>query len=138
MRIFKPQNLVMLNQIDPFNPEPPERLIQLPGGFLSRSAVDLRHEKTLFTISIAQRFPHPNFAGAFVVIPGIVEEIDPSIYRSSNDPNSQVLINIWKSEVPSTNPNRGDLLASPAQISVNHCSPHLTADTFRLNPFNPP
>jgi hypothetical protein len=136
MRIFKPENLVVLNQIDPFDAEPPERFIQLPRGFLSRSPVDLGHEKTLFAISIAQCFPHPGFAGAVIVIPGIVEEIDSSIYRSPDDSNSEVLIDIWKSEVPSTKSDRGDLLASAAQISENHCLPQLTADTFRLNPFN--
>jgi hypothetical protein len=103
--IFKPDNFVMLNQIDTFNPETPQRFIQLPRSFLSRTPVDFGHEKSLFAISVTQCFAHADFAGAIVVVPGVVEEVDSSVQRTSYDPNSQIFIDIFHSEVPSTNSN---------------------------------
>ena len=76
MRIFVPQNFMMLDEIDALDLQTLKRFIQLPGRFLLRTAIDFRHDKCLFAVAIAKRFAHADLARPFVVIPAVVQEVN--------------------------------------------------------------
>ena len=57
VRILVAQDLVMLHEIDAVGLQPPQRLVELPRGFLPRAAVDLRHQEDAIAIAVAQRLP---------------------------------------------------------------------------------
>ena len=49
-------------QVDVVGLQPPQRLVDLPGGRLLRAAVDLGHEKDLLAVAVAKRLAHADFA----------------------------------------------------------------------------
>src|SRR5438876_3004300 len=85
MWIVIPQYLVMLHEIDAIGPQPLERLVELPHRFRVRSPVDLRHQKDLLPVAIAERPSHARLARTIVVVPAVVQEVDATIDRRSND-----------------------------------------------------
>src|SRR5262249_50883701 len=86
----------------------------LLGGGLLRSAVDLGHQKGLLSISVAQGFAHPDFALATVVIPAVIEEVDPAVEGRTDDADTFLLIGLH-ANVVSAESHHGDFLARAAQ-----------------------
>src|SRR5580692_9055713 len=74
-RISFANDFVKLQQIDVIGLQPPKRLFQLLLSRLSGLCIDLGHEKSLLTITIAQRFAHADFADSAVVVPAVVQEV---------------------------------------------------------------
>src|SRR5256885_1688747 len=101
----------MLNQIDAVGLQPLQRRVDLLRRFLERPAIDLRHEKDLLAQAAAERLPHANFAGAFVVIPAVVEKVDAAIDGSPNDPDAERLIDMLERQMPSAKADRRHALA---------------------------
>ncbi len=88
------------------------------GGFAG-AAVDLGHEEGLLAISVAQRLAHADFAGAAVVVPAVVEEIDAFIERGANDANAFLLVAL-AADVISAQADAGDVLAGIAQGAIGN------------------
>jgi hypothetical protein len=114
MRIVVPEDLVVLHEIDAIGPQPVERLIELPRRFRIRSPVDLRHQKNPLPVAIAERVSHAGLARAVVVVPAVVQEVDAAIDGRSNDPEAELLIDLWQGEVPASKANCGDSFSRPA------------------------
>jgi len=60
--IFESNNFVKLQQIDMVGFEAPQGLVDLFGGFLLGSPVDLGHEECPVAIAVLQRFPRHHLA----------------------------------------------------------------------------
>jgi hypothetical protein len=67
-----------------------------------------------------ERFPHANLAGSTEVIPTVIHKGDATINRSTNNPDSQLLINVLQAEVPTTQSDRRNPLSCAAESSVYH------------------
>src|SRR5689334_3068753 len=74
--IVKPDDLMMLDQIDVVDTEATQRFFKLSGSLLFGPSINLGHHKSAFAIAIAQRLAHAFFALAFVVVPTVVEKIN--------------------------------------------------------------
>src|SRR5437879_2003854 len=81
VRIIKPNRLVELEQVHVVRLETLKRFIDLFGGFLPGSAIELSHHESLLPIAILEGFTHTNLAFAVVVVPGIVQEIETAVER---------------------------------------------------------
>ena len=81
MRILIAKNLVVLHQVDVVGLQPNQRFVELTGCFCPAAAVDLRHQEHTIAIPVAKRASHADLAGAFVVIPAVVEKVDAAIDR---------------------------------------------------------
>jgi hypothetical protein len=106
MWVFVAEDLMVLNEVNEIDLEPPERLLELSRRLLFRPAVDFRHEEYFVPVAVAESFPHASLAGAVVVIPTVIHEVDPAIYRGANDSDTELLIDMPQSEVPATDSNR--------------------------------
>src|ERR1700676_2669282 len=100
MRIVIPQDLVMLHEIDAIGLEAFERYLELPHRFCVRSPVDLRHQKDLLPVAIPEGLPHAGLARAVVIVPAVVQEVDATVDGRSNDPDAELLVDAFQSEVP--------------------------------------
>src|SRR5207253_8354339 len=98
VRILVAQNLVMLNEIDMVGLQALQRFVELLGGGRLRSTVDLGHEKRLLPVSVAERLAHARLARALVVVPAVVEKIDPAIDRLPNDLDRELLGDVFQTE----------------------------------------
>src|SRR5215203_5094994 len=58
VRVFEPQNLVMLNQIDSIGFQASQRFVNLSGGKLFGAPVDFRHQENMLALAVLQKFPH--------------------------------------------------------------------------------
>src|SRR5207244_9566850 len=105
-------------EIDTVGPQPPERLVELPRRFRVRSPVDLRHQKDLLPVAIAERLSHAGLARAVVVVPAVVQEVDATVDGRSNDPEAELLVDPFQSEMPASKADRGDSFSCPAQRAV--------------------
>src|SRR5438045_4415977 len=103
MWIFVTQNLVVLDKIDLFHTEPLQRFVELSRGLFPRPAVNLRHEKCFFPITIAERFTHANLAGAFVVVPAVIQKVDTPVYGRAHNSDRKGLINMLQTKVQTSN-----------------------------------
>src|SRR5438034_4490260 len=124
MWIVIPQDLVMLHEIDAIGPQPLERLIELSHRFRVRSPVDLRNQKDLLPVAIPERLSPAGFACAVVVVPAVVQEVDATVDGRSNDPETEVLVDAFQSEMPASKADRGDSFSCPSQRAVRDCGLH--------------
>jgi hypothetical protein len=120
MGILEAENLVMLNEIDGVSLQAPQRLVQLPGSFLARAAVDLAHEEDFLPVAIAQSLTHARLAGAVVVVPAVVHEVDAPINRAPHDANCQRLVYGLQTKMPPAQPNQRHSFAGVAENTVGH------------------
>ncbi len=118
MRIVIPDDLVMLHEVEAIGLQPLERGVELTHGFGVRSPVNLRHQKDLPPVAIAERLPHANLARAVVVVPAVVHEVDATVDRRANDPETQRLVDVFQGQVPATKADRGHVCSCPAQRAV--------------------
>src|SRR3989442_9684747 len=124
MWIVIPQDLVVLHEIDAIGPQPLERLIELPRRFRVRLAVDLRHQKDLLPVAIPERISHAGLARAVVVVPAVVQKVDTTVDGRSNDPEAELLVDPFQSEMPASKADRGDSFSCPAQRAVRNYGLH--------------
>ena len=68
-----------LQKIDHVRLQAYQRLLNLPGGGVLISAVDLCHQKDLLPVTIAKRLAHSDFADTAVVIPAVIHKSDTAI-----------------------------------------------------------
>src|SRR5436190_8522972 len=120
MRVFEPEDFVMLYEIDAIDFQAPERFVELARGFFLGSAVDLRHEKRLVAITIAECFAHADLAGAVIVVPAVVQKVDATIDRGAHDADGQRLTDMLESEMPAANANGGNFFAGVTQNPICH------------------
>ena len=90
-----------LEQIDLIRLQPSQGFIELcrSSGFVP--AVDLGHQEGFLAIAIAQGFAHSNFALSTVVVPAVIEEVDPFIDSRANNANALFGIALLAEVVPS-------------------------------------
>jgi len=124
MWIVIPQDLVMLHEIDAIGLQSFERLVELPRRFRVRSPVDLRHQKDLPPVAVLERLPHADLARPVVVVPAVVQEVDATVDGRSNDPEAEMLVDPFQSEMPASKADRGDSFSCPAQRAVRDCGLH--------------
>src|SRR6267378_1087717 len=127
MWIVIPQDLVMLHEIDAIGLQTLERLVELPRRFCIGSPVDLGHEKDLLSVAVPERLSHAGLALAVVVVPAVVQEVDATIDRRSNDPETELLVDPVQSEMPAPKADRGDSFPGPTQRAIRDCGLHNTA-----------
>src|SRR5579871_5631754 len=100
MRVFEPDDLMVLDQVDPVSLQAPEGLVQLSSGLRLRPAIDLSHQEYLVPVPFAEGPAHPDLAGSIVVVPGVVHEVNASIDRGAYNANGERLIDMFEPEVP--------------------------------------
>src|SRR5262249_49747713 len=71
-------------------------------------------------IAVTERLAHPRLAGAFVVVPGVVEERYALIDGIANEAEAELLIHVRESEVPATEPDGRDSFAGASERAVLH------------------
>src|SRR5581483_11416337 len=79
-------------------------------------AVNLGHEKCFLAIAVAQCLSHALFAGAAIVIPAVVEEVDAAVERSANDADGLLLGR--RAKVIAADADDGNFLTAAAQGPV--------------------
>jgi hypothetical protein len=120
VRVLVADHLVMLHQIDGVDTETPERFVELTRRLTLRAAVDLGHQKRLAAIAVAERLAHADLAGALVVVPTVVEEIDAAIEGRADDADAGALVQLRETDVPPAKANRRDALASSSERPIGH------------------
>src|SRR5216684_8074391 len=95
----------MLNQVDAVGLQTLQRFVELPRGFGFRAAVDLRHQERLPPVAVAKRLAHADLAGAFVVVPAVVEEVDAAVDRAADDSKAEVFGDGFQTDVPAAEAN---------------------------------
>ena len=90
--IFQSNYLVELHKVDAVGAQSLKRFVDLLGGRLFGSAVDLGHEKDLLAITVPECLSHANFAETVVVVPAVVHEGDSGVDRATDDPNAVALL----------------------------------------------
>ena len=98
----------MLHEVDAVGLQPLQRLIELPRRFLVRSPVDLRHQEDLLPVAVAERLAHARLARAVVVVPAVVEEVDAAVHGRADDPDGQLRVDVFESEMPASDADCGD------------------------------
>src|SRR5438045_2873422 len=107
VRILETDHLVVLDQIDAVGLQSAERVVELSRRLLLRSAIDLRHQKDLVAVSVAKCLPHSDLAGALVVVPRVVHEVDAAIDGAVHDAKSELLAYGRQAKVPAAEADRG-------------------------------
>ena len=120
VRVFEAEHLVMLDQVDAVGFQPAQRLFELPGRFLPGAPVDLRHQKRPVAVPVAQGPPHPPLTLPAVVVPGVVEKVDPPVQRRAHDAQGRRFGQIRKTEVPAAKADGRNLLPRAAELPVRH------------------
>ena len=85
-------HFVELQQIDGVGLQAAQRLVDLAGGAFAGAGVELGHQESFLAVSVAQGLAHADFAGAVVVVPAVVEEVDAFVERGANDANAFLLV----------------------------------------------
>src|SRR6266852_8811057 len=111
--------IVELQEIDGIGLEAPQRLVNLAGCAFAGAGVKLGHQESLLAVSVAQGLAHADFAGAAVIVPAVIEEIDAFIERGANDANAFLLVALT-AEMVSTQADAGHVLAGVAQRAVGN------------------
>ena len=75
-------------------------------------------------ITVAQRVTHPGLAGAAVIVPAVIHEIDAAIDRTAHDAEAQLFIHVLEAKMPAAEANRRDLLSRAAEDSIRHVRVH--------------
>ena len=120
MRVVEADHLVVLDEVDAVGLEPLQGFIELPGRLLLRTPVDLGHQEHLVPIAVPEGLAHPDLALTFVVVPGVVHEVDPAIDRGVDDVDRRLLVNMLQGKVPAPEPDGGYPLARASQGPVGH------------------
>src|SRR6266568_3974551 len=105
VRILEAYDFVVLDQIDVIGLQAAQRFVELSLRLSLRPAVDLRHQEHLLPIAVAKRLPHSDLAGAAVVVPRVVHEVDAAIDCGSYDAKTELLVYGGHSEVPAAQPD---------------------------------
>jgi hypothetical protein len=92
VRVFESNDFVELHQVDVVGLEASQRLVDLFGRFLLRSAVHLGHKKRAVAIAVFERLAHADFTLSLVIIPTVVEKSDAAVNRSSYDSYALVCV----------------------------------------------
>src|SRR5213595_1549970 len=79
MWIVKPDNFMMLDQIDVVDSKATQRFFKLFARLLLGPSIDLGHHKRTVAVAVTQCPAHAFFTRAIVVVPGVVEEVNASI-----------------------------------------------------------
>ena len=119
IRIFEPNDLVMLHEIDVIGLEPLQGLVDLQGRLLPRAAVDLGHQKDLRAIAVAQGLAHADFALAAVIVPRVVQKVDAVVDGRADDADA-VLDVLLHADVIAAQADQRDTLARAAQGPIAH------------------
>jgi hypothetical protein len=85
VRVFHAEHFVMLHEVDHVCSQPQQTLIDLLRGGGFRATVDLRHQEHFLTVAIGERFAHPQFAAAVVVVSAVVHEVDARVDDGADD-----------------------------------------------------
>ena len=112
-------HFVKLQQIDGVGLQAAQGLVDLPGRALAGAAIDLGHEERFLAVSIAQGLAHADFAGAAVVVPAVVEEVDAFVEGGADDANALLLV-LLAAEVISAESDAGHVLAGVAQCAIGN------------------
>ena len=86
LRIVHTNDLMNLNEVQMIGLQAAEGLLQLLPGRRHRAPIDLGHQERLLAIAVAERFAHADFAQTGVVVPAVIQEIDPGIERHAHNP----------------------------------------------------
>jgi hypothetical protein len=124
MWILVAENLVVLDQVDAVGLEATQGFFQLSYGLSFRPAVDFGHQEGFVPVTVAERVTHPGLAGAAVVVPAVVHEIDAAIDRAAHDAEAQLFIHALEAKVPASKAKRRDLLSRAAEDSIRHVCVH--------------
>jgi len=117
--IFEPDVFVKLDEINDIDLKAAEGFIDVPGGSLARTAIELGHQKDAFAVTIAERLAHEDFALAGVIVAGVIEEGEAAIYSASDDADALVLV-LRYTDMEATEPDGGHLFAGRAELAVDH------------------
>src|SRR5262249_1096720 len=69
-----------------------QRLIDLFGRRLLVVSIELGHEEHALSVPVAQRLAHAHFALAAVVVPAVVQKIDPVVHRRADNLDAVPLV----------------------------------------------
>src|SRR5437773_2990378 len=117
VRVFPPDDLVELQEVDDVRLEPPERLLDLPRGRRPRLPVDFGHQEGSFAVAVTEGLSHSDLAPPLIVVPGVVEEIDARVDRGADDADALRLREVRLSKVEPAEADRGDSLACAAEAA---------------------
>src|SRR5260370_30696582 len=120
VRIVKPDDLVVLDQINVGGLQTLKRCVELFAGFFPGSSIDLGHHKRTVAVAVTQRPAHAFLTLSIVVVPTVVEKVDASIDGRTNNANCQLLVNSFQTEMPAAYPDCRHLFSGAAQCSINH------------------
>jgi hypothetical protein len=120
VRVFEPDNLVMLHEVDAVGFEAAQRFMELFHGFFFRAAIDLGHEKDFVAVAIAEGFAHADFARAVVVVPRVVHEIDAAIDGLANDFHAELFADALQADVPASQSDGGHFFTGASKGAVWH------------------
>src|SRR6266478_2504956 len=108
-----------LHQINAIGLQSPQGFVDLAGGDLPGSAVDLGHEEDFFPVAITQRLPHADFAGAAIIIPAVVHEGDPPVNGAPDNRYTLRFVSLFADVIPTQTDGR-DFLSSSPQSALGH------------------
>src|SRR5947199_1149566 len=117
VRILHSDDLVELQEVDDVRLEPPERLLDLPGGRRPRLPVNLGHQESSLPVAVPEGLPHADLALPLIVVPGVVEEIDARVDRGADDADALRLREVRLAKVEPAEADRGDSLACAAEAA---------------------
>ena len=120
IRVFHPNDLMMLHQVDAVRLQALQAFVNLFGCELLRAPVNLRHQEHLVAVTIAQRFAHPDFAAAVVIIPAVVHEVDAAIDGAANDADAFPLVFGHAANFQSVADVVGDAHVGKQRIGLEH------------------
>src|SRR6266851_2104258 len=110
-----------LQQVDPVRLKPAQGLINLLCRSLFVTAVDLGHQQHLLTVAVPQRFTHPDFTRAVVIIPAVVHKVDPVVDGGANNADTLLLVGLL-ADVIAAQAHNGDLLSRASQGAIRYPS----------------
>lgn len=108
-------DFVQLQEVEVIGLEPVEGFVDLFGGEFAGASVDLGHQERLGPVAVAQGQAHADFAGAIVVVPAVVEEIDAVIEGGPYNLNGFFLVGF--AEVESADADDGNAFAGASELS---------------------
>src|SRR5207302_10893763 len=100
-----------LQQVNPVRLKPAQGLINLLCRSVFGAAVDLGHQEHLLPVAVPQRFAHPAFARAVVIVPAVVQKVDPVVDGGANDADTLLLVGLLAKVI------------APPRPTMETCSP---------------
>jgi hypothetical protein len=97
--ILEADDLMVLDEVDRIHLETAQGFVKLLGGLLLRSAINLGHQENFFTVAVTKRLAHAEFAGALVVVPGVVHEVDAAVNRRADDAQGELFVHFFHAEM---------------------------------------